>query len=101
MVGQKQDESMESFISDLRIKAKTCHFGDLTDELICDRIVCGIVSDSLRKSLLRDSELTLAKAISTCRIHKMTEENSKTLATQAINVDAVKPFANSKHQSRP
>lgn len=27
---QKQGESIESFISDLRIKAKSCNFGDLT-----------------------------------------------------------------------
>ena len=86
--GQKQGESIESFISDLRIKAKCCHFGDLTEELICDRIVCGLTSDTLRKALLRDSELTLAKAISTCRIHEMTEESSKTLALQS-NADIV------------
>ncbi len=60
---QKQGETIESFISDLRIKAKACHFGELTDELICDRIVCGINSESLRKALLRDNDLTLTKAI--------------------------------------
>ena len=43
---QKQGESIELFFSDLKIKAKTCLFGDLTDELICDQIVCGITSDS-------------------------------------------------------
>ena len=75
---QKQGESIDSFTSDLRIKAKCCHFGELTDELICDRIVCGVTSDTLRKALLRDSELTLAKALSICQIHEMTQESSKT-----------------------
>lgn len=42
---QKPGQSIESFISDLRIKAKTCNFGELTDELICDHILCGIISD--------------------------------------------------------
>lgn len=69
---QKQGETIESFISDLKIKAKNCQFGDLTDELICDRI------DNKRKTLLRDNDLTLSKAISVCRIHKTTEENTKT-----------------------
>lgn len=96
---QRQGETIESFVSDLRIKAKTCQFGDLTDELICDKMVCGITSDSLRKSLLRDSELTLAKAISVCRIHEMTEESSKTLAAQTTSVDAVRLF--SRKQSKP
>ncbi|CAI5639180.1 unnamed protein product [Oreochromis niloticus] len=98
---QKPGETLESFISDLKIKAKCCHFGDLTDELLSDRIVCGVISDTLRKALLRDSELTLAKAISVCRIHEMTEKNSKTLATQATSVDAVKPILNSKHKPKP
>lgn len=97
---QKQGETIESFISDLRIKAKTCQFGELTDELICDKIVCGITSDYLRKTLLRDSELTLAKAISVCRIHEMTEESSKTLAAQATSVDAVRPFSGRKQLSK-
>lgn len=98
---QKQGETIESFISDLRIKAKCCHFGEITDELICDRIVCGVTSDTLRKALLRDSELTLAKAISIARIHEMTEESSKTLATQATSVDAVKPAYDKQPKTKP
>ncbi len=92
-INQKQGETIESFISDLRIKAKACHFRELTDELICDRIVCGINSESLRKALLRDSDLNLIKAISICRIHEMTEENNKTLAMPQTptNVDSIHP----------
>uniref|UniRef100_A0A3Q2DE46 Gypsy retrotransposon integrase-like protein 1 n=1 Tax=Cyprinodon variegatus TaxID=28743 RepID=A0A3Q2DE46_CYPVA len=98
---QRQGETVESFISDLRIKAKCCHFGEITDELICDRIICGVTSDTLRKALLRDSELTLAKAISIARIHEMTEESSKTLATAATSVDAVKPAPGSSAKPKP
>ncbi len=88
---QKQGETIESFISDLRIKAKACHYGELTDEIICDRILCGINSESLKKTLLRDSDLSLTKAISICCINEMTEENYKTLVVPLTptNVDAV------------
>ncbi|KAL1279192.1 hypothetical protein QQF64_025865 [Cirrhinus molitorella] len=97
---QKQGETIESFISDLRIKAKACHFGELTDKLICDRIVCGINSEGLRKALLRDSDLTLTKAISICHIHEMTEENNKTLAMPQApsNVDPVHPVSRRRSQ---
>lgn len=47
-------------MSDLRNKAKTCRFDELTDELIRD--MCGVTNDGMRKILLRDSELTLTKA---------------------------------------
>lgn len=54
---------------------------------------------------MRDSELTLTKAISIARIHEMTEESSKTLATATTSVDAVKPAPSSlmkpKQQSAP
>lgn len=43
---QKQAETIEVFISDLRNKAKRCNFGKITDELICDRLVCGINSEN-------------------------------------------------------
>lgn len=49
-------------MSDLRNKAKTCRFDELTDELIRDRLMCGVTNDGMRKILLRDSELTLTKA---------------------------------------
>lgn len=97
---QKQGENIESYISDLRIKDNSCHFGNLTDELICDRIVCGIRNDSIRKALLRDSELTLPKAITICRIYEMTEESNKTLAMlqTATTVDAIQPNSGGWHQ---
>lgn len=67
---QNQGEPFESYVTDLRIKSKSCNFGTLQDELIRDRLVCGITDDNLRKIMLRDSELTLAKAISVCQIYE-------------------------------
>ena len=49
---------------DLRYNAKTCEFGDITDSLIKDRIVCGLDDKTVREKLLRDNELTSDKAIS-------------------------------------
>ncbi len=57
---QKPGETIEAYVSTLRNKAKTCNFGALTDELIRDRLVCGIDNDSVRRVLLRESDLTLA-----------------------------------------
>ena len=91
---QKAGEAIESYVSDLRIKAKSSNLGELYEELIRDRLVCGINNDHLRKVLLRDSDLTLAKAISICQIHKVTEMHNKTLASpqqSATNVDVVQP----------
>lgn len=78
-------------MSDLRNKAQSCRYGDLQEELIRDRLVCGIL-DGMRKLLLRDNELTLAKAIEICQIHELTDQHTKTLAGpkhNLANVDSV------------
>ena len=42
---QGVNESIDLYVTGIRVKAKTCEFGVLTYELIRDRIVCGIKSD--------------------------------------------------------
>ena len=40
----------------------------------CDRIVTGITSKIVRKHLLKESDLTLAKAIQICQVNELTEQ---------------------------
>ena len=100
---QRQGETVEAYVSDLRNKVKTCRFGNLQDELVKDRLVTGIHNDSVRKILLRNSELTLIKAIEICQIHEITEQRTKTLAApkqSGTNVDTVR-FKTKQSQQRP
>ena len=60
---QKEGESFQSFVADLRILANTCEYGISKDELIRDKIVCGVSSRHVRKQLLKERELTLDRAI--------------------------------------
>ncbi len=78
-INQKPGETIEAYVSDLRNKAQSCRFGDLQEELIRDRLVCGILNDGMRKLLLRDNELTLTKAIEICQIHELTDQHTKTV----------------------
>ena len=39
---QRNGESIDAYVTDIRNKAARCEFGDLKDGLIRDRIVCGI-----------------------------------------------------------
>ena len=81
---QKEDEPVDQFITDLRLKAKSCEFGSLCDSLIKDRVVVGITSDAVRGRLLRIKDLTLEKAIEVCHA---AEASSKQL-------DSIKPSEN-------
>ena len=66
---QGGNEPFSQFYSDQRNKANQCAYGDLTDELLRDRIVASVHDNSLRKQLLKTSDLTLVRAVQMCRIH--------------------------------
>ena len=65
---QKEEESIDHYVSALRTLAKSCNFCQcLHDSLISDRIVFGIKEPALRKKLLQERQLTLEKAIDICK----------------------------------
>ena len=75
--------------------SKSCEFGDLTDSLIKDRLVCGVIKDSVRSRLLRETELTLQKAIDVCRAAETSSQQMKAIQSTSSgatgsNVDVVK-----------
>ena len=61
----KNSRTVDTFITDLRMKVKTCEFGTLHDSLIKEKIVCAIDNNSVRERLVRNTELTLEVAINT------------------------------------
>jgi hypothetical protein len=73
---QGETESVDQYVTELRLLAKNCRFGELQEELIRDRIICGIKADRLQARMLREDDLTLDKAISIC---KADEESRKQL----------------------
>ena len=82
---QQPGETIDQYVTDLRCKAKHCEFGTLTDSLIRDRIVCGVLSDRTRSRLLKDPTLTLDGAIDICRADEATAVQMKSLATGEKN----------------
>lgn len=72
-------ESIQAYIADLKTLAKTCEFAALHNELIRDRVVCGIHNNHVRKLLLKERDLTLTKAHEICKINEQTEAHLQTL----------------------
>ena len=64
-----------------------CKYGDLKDELICDRLVVGLNRDNVRKALLRESNLTLEKALHLCQVHEFADHDSKAMSNQPNNTE--------------
>ena len=74
---QEQAESIDTFITTLRAFAKTCDFGTLKDDLICDRIVCSVRENGIGRKLLQVSGLTLLKCVDICRANEATAAKLK------------------------
>lgn len=93
---QQPGESIDIFLTDLRKKAKNCNYGTLQDELLRDRLICGIIDENLRSRLLRIDDSSLEEVLKQCRTHEVSQEHLKEFnASFQSNVNvtskAVKP----------
>ena len=91
---QAAEESIDQFVTALRLIAKDCDFKLLEDDgLIRDRIVCGTNSDRVKEHLLREHDLTLDKAINICRSTEESKKQLKSMSEEKADpmVHAVKP----------
>ena len=73
---QHVQESFDSFFIAICTQASSCEFSTLKDEMLRDRIVCGIRADPVRLRLLRTDGLTLTKCVQICRAAEATEHQS-------------------------
>lgn len=60
-LSQSQGESIDAFVTTLRLRAKSCEFGDQLESLIRDRIVLGCADARVQERLLRETDLDLQK----------------------------------------
>ncbi|TRY73712.1 hypothetical protein TCAL_13892 [Tigriopus californicus] len=54
------------------------------DDLMCDRIVCGIMSDTTRHRLLAEQDLTLEKAVKICQAEEGASASQKNLVSKEL-----------------
>ncbi|XP_049872029.1 uncharacterized protein LOC126381071 [Pectinophora gossypiella] len=64
---QKENETIEQYVFELRKLSLTCEFGALREELIKDRLVCGVTDAAICERLLREDNLNLRKALEICQ----------------------------------
>ncbi|GFO22430.1 polyprotein [Plakobranchus ocellatus] len=95
---QQEGESFDQFVTELKRLSADCEFRELKDSLIRDRFVCGIHSAQLKERMLRDSDVTLVKAITLGRA----EENAKQQLAEMreTKVEAVKTAKRKDQRSK-
>ncbi|XP_073967423.1 uncharacterized protein [Choristoneura fumiferana] len=76
---QEHGETISQYVVALKLLSKKCEFQSLEDSLIRDRIVCGINNGVVRDRMLRESDLTLDKAIKICEADEVSADSSRCL----------------------
>jgi len=99
---QQEFETIDAYVTALKVLAKTCNFGSLHDDLLRDRIVIGVRDNTVRKKLLNMPKLTLKECIDLCRTHESTSQQLKTMSQQEVSAVSSKlaKQGNSRPQSK-
>ncbi|UYV65920.1 hypothetical protein LAZ67_3005893 [Cordylochernes scorpioides] len=83
---QNVGEGIESYIMELKKKSKSYEFGELAESLIKDRLICGMLDDTLRERLLKERDLDLGRALEICKIHEAAKEQVKILVIVKVQI---------------
>lgn len=88
---QKESESIEQYVTDLRLKRQSCNFGTLCDSMIRDQIVIGEQDKRVSMQLLKETDLTLERAIKICQASECAMAQLKPFSEEkeTTEVDAV------------
>ena len=84
-------ENVSTYVAELRKLSEHCNFGETLNDMLRDRLVCGINDQRLQRRLLSEPELTFAKALELAQAAEAAERNAKELerATPSTGVHAV------------
>nr|XP_034336152.1 uncharacterized protein K02A2.6-like [Crassostrea gigas] len=93
---QKEGETVNEYVCELKKLSADCEFGDFLKEALRDRLVCGLKSEAIQKKLLSEAKLDFDGAV---RIATAMEIADKDTQSFAGNTESVH-FMNSKPGQR-
>lgn len=98
---QKPTESVEEFVTDLKVLVKDCGYEN-PDRMVRDRIVFGTKSSKVREKLINEgSDLTLEKALDIARTYEMSQKQLQTMNTgEDPNVNVIKKRTHQRPENK-
>ena len=99
---QKEGESIAEFVADLRRISEHCKYENVLDDMLRDRLVCGIQDVSVQRRLLAEPDLTFKKAMELAQTAEMASKNAKQLQNTPSNPPngSVHALNTTQHQQR-
>lgn len=99
---RKGNESIATFVSQLRKLAEHCNYGATLDTMLRDRLVCGIQENNIQKRLLAEPGLTLNKAMEIALAMETATRNACDLQsnTQSSEIFPVHKFSEKAYSQK-
>ena len=94
---QEPAEGIDQYMTRLRQLASSCDYGNLTDDMLRDRLILGTKDSAARARMFRETDLTLARAIDMCRIAEISQHQLLQIGSKQEEVNFTKQH---KQQSR-
>lgn len=82
---RKPGESIASFVAELRNLSEHCDFQNTLEEMLRDRLVCGINDEQIQRRLLAETTLDFKKAMKIATSMEAAVQNAKDLSLKMAN----------------
>ena len=82
---------MGQFVTELHCLSEYCEFGCLFDEMLRDRLVCGLRDVRVQRRLFAKPKLTFTKAFELAQAAELAEKCSQDISRAGASVNALEP----------
>ena len=89
---RQSGESVSTYVAELRRLSQHCEFGASLDDMLRDRLVCGISDNRIQRRLLAEADLAFKKALELAQAMESADRNTQDLqkaTAQSVAVHAV------------
>lgn len=95
-------ESISAYVAELRRLSEFCEYGTTLDEMLRDRLVCGVRDEATQKRLLGESELTFKRAFELAQSLELASKNVAVLQHDETKATGLlQPTNEQIHRLRP
>ena len=83
---QKPGESIAGYVAELRRLSEHCGYGERLDEMLRDRLVCGITNSRCQQRLLAEADLTFDTAFKMVQAMELAERDAQELHSREMTI---------------
>ena len=96
---RKHGETISDYVAELRHIAEHCKYGTSLEDMLRDRLVCGVQDEKIQRRLLAETELPFTKALQLATAMELADKNAADLRGTVPYATVNKTTTSSGHRS--